>query len=207
MGNAFKVEVVPTGLTNKQLENVEDYTISFELEVVEGYNVYNAKELGYMDNRANGAEADAWNAFKKANNLASDYFPTNLIFHKNIDITVNDLPGYFFYTAEELNKSDSDYNRALGSMKDYVDIYFRNLEENQTFNILGNYYKLSAETLKEVVRDEGQITPEGEVISHASLFRMEGSETGSSSIQNLNMIGNAPRVEIILKLEDKFLLK
>ena len=85
---------------------MEDYTISFEFEVVEGYNVYNAKELGYMDNRTNGAEADAWNAFKEANNLASDYFPTNLIFHKNIDITVNDVPGYFFYTAEELNKSD-----------------------------------------------------------------------------------------------------
>lgn len=92
-------------------------------------------------------------------------------------------------------------------MKDYVDIYFRNLEENQTFNILGNYYKLSAETLKEVVRDEGQITPEGEVISHASLFRMEGSETGSSSIQNLNMIGNAPRVENNIKAGGQILIK
>ena len=60
---------------------MEDYTISFEFEVVEGYNVYNAKELGYMDNRTNGAEADAWNAFKEANNLASDYFPTNFVVH------------------------------------------------------------------------------------------------------------------------------
>ena len=64
VGSAFKVEVIPTGLTNKQLENVEDYTISFEFEVVEGYNVYNAKELGYMDNRTSGTEADAWKAFK-----------------------------------------------------------------------------------------------------------------------------------------------
>lgn len=207
VGSAFKVEVIPTGLTNKQLENVEDYTISFEFEVVEGYNVYNAKELGYMDNRTSGTEADAWKAFKEANNLASDYFPTNLIFHKNIDVTVNDIPGYFFYKAEELNKSDSDYNRALGSMKDYVNIYVRNIGDNQTFNILGNYYKLSAETLREVVRDDGQITPEGEAISHASLFKIEGSETGSSSIQNLNMIGNAPRVENNIKAGGQILIK
>lgn len=207
IGSAFKVEVVPTGLTNKQLENVEDYTVSFEFEVVDGYNVYNAKELAYMDNRTSGAQADAWKAFKEANGLDATFAPTNLIFHKNIDITVNDLPGYFFYSAAELNSGDSDYDKALGSMKDYENIYQRNLAENQTFNIFGNYYKLSIETLREVVRFDGKLSGEAGTNSHTSLFRIEGADNANASLQNINMIGNAPRVENSIKAGGTILIK
>ena len=200
IGNSFKVEVLADGLKEKDI-------MTFTFDVIDGYNVYDAKELSYIDNRTSGDEAAAWKAFKVENNLDENYKPTNLILHTNINITANDVPTYFFYTKDELSKSDSDYERALGSMKDVKNFYFRDLKDNEEFNLYGNYFSLSIETLKEVVRERGKITEEGTVISHTTLLRFEGSEKAHVTLQNTNFIGNAPRVENTIKAGGQICMK
>ncbi len=195
LDKTFTVSVVPTGLTEKQLANIEKYTTIFTVNVIDGYNVYFAKELAYLENRTSGDESNAWKEFKEANGLRIDLEPANLILQNSLEVKETDLPKYFFYQESELSKSDSDYERALGSMKDFKSIYLKSVEANEEFRILGNYFTLSFASLKEIVREREQITPEGEVISHSNLFRFEGHADGYVCMEDLNVIGNAPRVE------------
>ncbi len=199
IGGTFTISVVPTGLTDKQLADVEKYTTVFTVNVIDGYNVYSGIELAYMENRTSGDEATAWTEFKIAKGLDLDYQPANLILQKSVEVKGQDLPTYFFYQESELSKSDSDYERALGSMKDFKSIYMKIVEANEEFKILGNYFTLSFETLKEIVRERDAITPEGEVISHSNLFRFEGDASGQVIMEDLNVVGNAPRVENSVK--------
>lgn len=199
IGKTFVVIVCPTGLTEKQQANVENYITRFTINVVDGYNVYSALELAYIENRTSGEEAEAWNNFKIKNGLSLDYHPTNLILQKSLEVKTEDLPEYFFYQENELSKSDSDYERALGSMKDYKSIYFKTVSANEEFKIIGNYFTLSFESLKEIIRENNSITPDGEVISHSNLFRFEGDGSAQVVMEDLNIIGNAPRVENSIK--------
>ncbi len=194
LGFTFRVSVVPQGLTDKQLANIADYTTTFECKVIDGYNVYTGLELAYLENRTSGGDADAWKAFKAEKGLKVDYAPSALVLHTNIELTAADMPGYYFYTKEEVAGA-SDATRAEGSLKDYYNVYLRNMEEDQNFSIEGNYFTLNTQKVREVVRENGNITPEGQVISHATLFRFEGAQSGKVELNNANLVGNAPRAE------------
>lgn len=216
VGETFKIEVVPTGLTEKQLTNVQNYTMVFEnFVVVDGYNVYEAKELAYVEYRTiNDKDCDtAWDAFKDANGFDKDYHPANVILHTNIEITASDVPSIFFYTQDEINSfGDSVKNKenAVGSMKDWYDLYMRDLGENESFALLGNYYTLSTEHLREVVVDTDNYgTPTGDVnlISHATLIKIRGAATATSKMANLHVIGNAPRTDNEVKSGGQILVK
>ena len=207
IGQSFQISVLPKGLTEKQLENKEKYTVNYEFDVVDGYNVYTPKELAYLENRKSGNEADAWNAFKTENGLQLDFYPHAFIFQNDIVLTAKDVPSYFFYQEHELSKSDSDYERALGSMKDWMDFYIRELVDDEELHIYGNYFTLDTQSFKEVVRGDNKIVAEGEVISHATLIKLRGAETATSSIEGVNIIGNAPRVENVIKSGGQIFMK
>lgn len=207
LNKKIKVQIIPNNLTDKQKENIDKYTMEIEVEVIEGYNVYNEIELAYIENRTSGDDAEAWKLFKQNNGLNVDYSPKNIILHNNLLLTKDYVPNYYFYQASELSKGDSDYNRALGSMKDFKNMYCRNMNENEEFTLQGNYFTINSSQFREVVREDGKITTEGEVISHATLMRFEGNETGKSTINNLNIIGNAPRVENVIKSGGQIFVK
>lgn len=206
-GKIFKIQIIPNDLTDKQKENVSKYTMEVEVEVTSGYNVYNELELAYMENRTSGQDAEVWKQFKQANGLDVDYAPEKLILHSNIALSKESVPSYYFYQENELNKSDSDYNRALGSMKDYKNMYLRQLGANETFTLEGNYFTINSSSFREVVRESNKITPEGEVISHATLMRFEGEGSGKAYVNNVNVIGNAPRVENAIKAGGQIFVK
>ncbi len=215
IGKKFRVEIIPTGLTAKQKENIAKYTVKLEGTVTDGYNVTNAKELSYIDNRSaidylknrESAEEKAWDEFKTTYELDKNLHPKNLIIHNDITLTKDDLPGLFFYKEEEVSKADADYDRVIGSMKDFYDFYHHYVLENDEFHIYGNYYTINSKSLKEVVRESGKITPEGEVISHATLIRFGGAATGNTSIEDTNLVGNAPKVENVVKSGGQILIK
>jgi len=194
----FKITVVPTGLTEAQQKKIENYTTSVECVVIKGYNVYTALDFAYLEHRTDDADSQAWNAFKLANGLDANFKPSTMILQSNIHITYNDVPSHFFWSSEEL-KGASDADRALNSMKDYKNLYRRDLTENETFTVIGNYFTVDISAIKEVVREKGNITPEGEVISHASFLRFEGPSTSRVELESLNLVGNAPRVEDAIK--------
>ena len=224
VGETFKVEVVPTGLTEKQQQTVKSYTMSFEFDVTEGYNVYSTKELAYIDNRVKNTGGTSWNEFKKANNLDINYNPSKIIMHTNLKLNAADLPAAFFFQENEVSKTDPDYDRyeeiknedgtvtkkyigVVGSMKDHVDIFNRTLAAKEEFGIEGNYFTLDFSGIREVIRENNKPTNKGELFSHSQIFRIDGSEDSKFSLRNLNIIGNAPKEENSLKAGGAILIK
>ncbi len=198
IGKKIKLEVYPEGLTESQLEELKDFSVSYEIEIVKGYNVYDIKELSYFDKRDDDA-GKAWDKYQEENGLDKDANYTALILHTDLNVTMNDIPSYFYYTEAEVSKSDSDYNRVIGSLKDRMDIYQRKNDKGENFALYGNYFTIDASTLTEVVRESGEITPEGQVISHTGLLIFEGSEESDALIRDLYLVGNAPRIENAIK--------
>lgn len=207
INKGFKVVITPEGLTENQLPDKDDYTVSFTFDVVDGFNINSPKELAYLDNGKNPETSEAWSNFKEANGLQLDYYPNNFILHKNIFLTKDDVPAEFFYSETEVNKSDSDYARVVGSMKDGLEFYERNLLESEEVHLFGNYFTIDTSNFKEVVRENGMITAEGRVISHTSLIKFSGASSGCASIENLNVVGNAPRVENAIKAGGQIFVK
>ena len=204
INQAFRVTVVPQGLSEKQQQNVEDYTVQFEFMVSDGYNAYSALDLAYIENRGTGnsTSGDEWVNFKKEKGLDVEYAPAGIYLHDNIEVTVKDVPQYFFYTKEEVAGA-VDAARAEGSLKDNKNIYLRYMEKDEIFMLHGNYFTISAASIPVVVRENEQVTEEGAVISHTTFLRFEsatdGEVKGTAVLSSLNLVGNAPRVEDAIK--------
>lgn len=212
IGNSYKVEVTPDGLTDTQKEpqNISKYVKTFECDVIDGYNAYTALDLAYVEARNDASAAEsAWKEFKTEKGLDLNYCPNAIILHDDIKVTAEDVPAYFFYTADEVSRLDADYDRVVGSMKDYEYFYLRNYSANanETFSLYGNYFTIDNSSLREVVRENGKITTEGEVISHSAMFKFEGDETTHITFNSINIIGNAPRVENAIKGGGQILIK
>lgn len=208
IGHNFQVEVYPDKLSEEQLASVEKYTKSVKFRVIEGYNAYTSLDLAYIENRNDNTDAaKAWKAFKEEKGLDLELNPGNIIMHGDIEVKEQDLPSYFFYTADEVSTLDSDYHRVIGSMKDYEDMYHRVIGENEEFRLIGNYFKLDCSSLSVIVRENGKITAEGTAISHSQLFKFKGSEKGTGRFENLRVVGNAGRTENALLSGGLILIK
>lgn len=203
----FTVSLTPYGLTNRQKENLARYVISFNVKVVDAYNIYSVYELAYLENRTEAQNGNCgsiqllnnafWTAFKEEHDLLLNYNPSKFVLHTNLTINETTIPSGYFYSDETISKLDSDYSRTFGSLIDDSEIFFRITAQDEEFKFYGNYFNIDCSTLREVQREWNEITPEGEVISHATLFRFEGE--GSVEMVNLSITGNAPRVENTIK--------
>ena len=206
---SLKVVMTPRGLTERQQEeeNLSLYELVYNVLVINGYNVYDALDLAYLESRPSGNLTQCgsltldyysfWQTFKAEHNLDVNYHPSTLILQDNITITGNDIPSGMFYGDDILSPLDSDYERTKGSLIDYSDIYKINVLENETFSFYGNYFNIDCSSIREVQRERNAITPVGEVVSHATLFRPMGP--GSFNMENMSISGNAPRVEDTIK--------
>lgn len=197
VGKTFKVKVYPRFLT--VLQDVADYAIDYEVTVVDGYNVYEAWELLYMDNSTDAVCYNNyfhfWDEMKAEKEIT--YSPNALIIQADLTLTAEDLPASFLWSDadEGLAPSDSDYNRTKGSLKDHATLFFHSIEENGEFHIYGNLFSIDTSAIPVVVRENDNITAEGMCISHAQLFYIYSNTTSESSIENLSILGNAPKVE------------
>lgn len=210
IGKTFKAKITPEETTKN---------VSMTFEVVKGYNVYKVEELSYFDNRASSGNpgGEAWYAFKKAKGLRTDYAPETLIFHEDLKLTMKDIPNYFYYDEadSDLKKSDPDYERVIGSMRDRIFLYTRAFGDNvHDFTIYGNYFNLDCSALAPIVRTEGQISQEGDIpVSHSVVFYSDPKTSleaginendvvgkfGSFTMRDLKIFGNAPRSENAVK--------
>ena len=208
LGKYFQVEVYPDKLSEEQLQDLAKYTQKIKFKVIEGYNAYTALDLAYIDNRQVAqlnnedkeyakklASVDAWKEFKEEKGLDLEFIPANVIMHNDIEVKNSDLPAHFFYSEDEVSPLDPDYNRVVGSMKDYEDMYQRVVGENEEFKLIGNYFKLDCSALSVVVREDGKVTAEGRAISHSQLFRFDGHAEGDVLVENIRVVGNAGRTE------------
>ena len=194
VGKKFTVSVCPGGIPDA---DVAEFTKSIEVEVVDGYNVYDAKELGYFDTREANSDEDAftkedgqrwvckWAEFKTANGLDPNYRPAALILQKDIKVTTADLPSNYFYTKAEATAINDA--RAEGSLYDWAYLYEHTTNTDVTVD--GNYFELNLSEIPLVTREDEKDTPVGGVISHSAAFK--AIRGNNIKFQNINMSGNA----------------
>ena len=194
VGKTFTISIAPGGVS---ADRVASLTKSLTVEVVDGYNVYDAKDIGYFDTREQDFTGDGptmendqkwackWAEFKTANGMRNDYFPKALIFQKDIKVTTADLPANFFYTTQEANALND--SKAAGSLVDSTYLYERTIEGDITVD--GNYFELDLSEIPLVKRERCKTTETGKVISHSAAFKaIDGNDV---TFRNINMTGNA----------------
>ena len=196
VGKTFTISIAPNGV---DASKVAALTKTITVDVIDGYNVYNAKELGYFDTRPQDSIEDTpvmeddkdwqvkWPEFKTANNMNPDYHPAALIFQTDIAVTPSDLPANFFYTAEQAAALND--TKAAGSLVDYTYLYERTIPGDIT--VEGNYFDLDLSAIPLIKRDRQKTTPEGGVIGHAAAFKAIAG--GDINFRNINMTGNAKK--------------
>ena len=199
VGKTFTISIAPNGV---DASRVAALTKSLTVDVIDGYNVYNAKELGYFDTREADSQIDAkmteydtlwtckWTEFKTANNMDINYHPASLVFHNDIEVTVEDLPSCFFYTKEQATAlSDS---KAEGSLMDYTFLYERTISGDSV--VEGNYFALDLSKIPLIKRERYKTTEVGNVVGHSAAFKAVAANS-NITFRNLNMTGNAPKAK------------
>ena len=194
VGKTFTISVAPGGV---DASRVAALTKSITVDVVDGYNVYNAKELGYFDTRPQDSIEDTpvmeddkdwqckWEEFKTQNGMDASYHPAALIFQTDIAVTKDDVPANFFYTAEQAAKLND--TKAAGSLVDYTYLYERTIAGNVTVD--GNYFALDLSAIPLIVRERCKPTEVGAVVGHSAAFKVIGGD--DIEFRNINMTGNA----------------
>ena len=194
VGKTFTISVVPGGIDESRKANL---TKSITVDVIDGYNVYDAKELGYFDTRGENDTIDnhimegdvtwqcKWTEFKAANGMRNNYTPAALILQKDIKVTVNDIPSNFVYTAAEAQALGD--TKAAGSLRDWMYVYERTTAGNAIID--GNYFALDFSEIPLIKRERFKTTNPGEVVGHAAMFKLING--GDILVRNVNMTGNA----------------
>lgn len=205
----FKIEV---SLDDTRYSDV----LTFEFTVVDGYNVYNAKQLSIIDNRNQG---NKWTNFLGSEYLGKTLNPASVVVHGNITITKNDIPTIHFYKESDVNPGDLDYGvyddstiegrkKVIGSLKDtqgsddegYRYIFSRDVANGTSFTLHGNYFTFDLSQMPLIVREDGAINSTGKgVNSHVAVFSLWGDYsapvTGSAEVRNIRWYGNAKKSE------------
>ena len=207
VGNKFQIKMLPFGMTDEEKAIITERV--FEFEVVDGWNAYSAKDISLIDNMN---EKGKWTEYKTANNIDVNLNVSSIILHDNITLKDSDLPASQFLGSDEVKESDSDYDLALGSLKDshstdYGFIYYRKIADGETFTFEGNYFRLSAENLSKIVRQEvdgvRKPTTAGQAITiHTSLFGFAGDISsavkGQGYFRNVHLMGNTQKSDDVL---------
>ena len=211
VGSQFKLTVRPGGLTEAEKAKAEN-SVTVEVKVSEGYNVYTAKELAYAndvnflkDDRQGNDDiiADingAWKAFRRANGLDETYLAPAIFLQADIKLTTEALPSEFFFTAAE----SEGHPEWVGKLKDATEFYVRyaryNFGTNEepkvlpyTFN--GNYFHIDT---SEVPLGVDNLSYKDNV-SHSTIFKTvlreasDVEEIVNVTYKNCSYYGNSPR--------------
>ncbi len=169
----FEVKVDADKTYYRVDEHVEP--VSFKFEVVDGFNVYTAKQLSAFDNsvKFNDSTKSYWDDIKASEGL-TDVDAKGIVLQADLTITNSDLPSEFFVTEAAVNQYatnahsdleayvnfyktyDPSFDEAkakaqlTGSLYDCVSVFTRNTTEDTHFNFEGNYFKVDASTISQV---------------------------------------------------------
>lgn len=170
IGKSFTIYTRPKEIKE---ENIEKFTKSFTVTVVNGYNIYEAYELNYITNYSSEFELTTLypNDTRSQLQVVADFLayeknatiPNNInavVIHNHLNITPNDLPREYFI---DLNRSND--------FIDYLSVYWRNTtESNPHFTIHGNYFTISTSELPCVVAEGAN---QDNSLSNSQLFRFD----------------------------------
>ncbi len=197
----FKLSVKPAG--NFQYTGS---AVECEVSVVDGFNVYNARQLSVVDNGADADRGNPWADIKEAEGLTG-VNPAAVILHNDILMTAEDIPTSLTYTLSEdvtyYREADAatKANPVKGSntfIYDKVDIYNRVMRAGESFKIYGNYFNIDLSQMPLVASFANEYSGDYESDgSNAQLFRVNGegtidvAPTSQFAVENINVKGNA----------------
>ena len=201
IGGQFKLTVMPGGLSEEEQANPNNSKF-VEVKVNDGYNVYSENELAYFNDvnfldsdRQSNHPADvnaAWKAFRVDNDLNETYVAHGIYLQKTLEITKDNMPSKFFYTAEEVGGHD-DW---VGKMKDCSDIYCHYADG---FEFNGNYFHVDTRQVPVAIDDPDLGYDDN--VSHSTLFKVAYNQVLSErtikevSLRNCSYFGNGVRGE------------
>ncbi len=177
----------------------QDQAITYTLNVVDAYNVLEAKDVFALDNCKWSfySTQDKMRTYKTENNIPD---AKGLVFQNDITFNKSDLPSHFFWGDEATAES------VKGSYKDWQGLINYYFEEPETVNVFGNAHKFmlndsstdeDAFPLITTDSQQGEIQQTGKPISsHASIFYTTVPNTGVETedcvlnIQDLEFSGN-----------------
>ncbi|MCD8206022.1 MAG: hypothetical protein LUD29_05360 [Clostridia bacterium] len=174
VGERFEITVTPSAFERDFVATPIE-SASITVLVCDGYNVYDAIDIGHMALVEEGADLsgdftgdpsrhvfwneetdsfeyvtyyELWRDFLKEKGESDDELkPCNGIYlHGDILITSDDIPERFFVSQKEADFWGVDYDEMVGSVRDYSFIYSHYMTDDFTFN--GNLFKIDCSTLK-----------------------------------------------------------
>ena len=189
---------------------------SVTVSVIDGYNVYEGKDLAVIENSSIPERIETFAALKEEKGL-TDVNTKAVVFQRDVRLTASDIPSAFTYTV----KKPFSYYEGSGADKKVVASYeertflrdltfgnttflfLRELAGNESFSVIGNYYSLDLSEVPLVASfDSEEGVGYGSDYSNASLMKICGTDesvksdfTVSGRVENLNVIGNANRSE------------
>ena len=194
IGNTFKFEITKSGVNG---------TITIEVQVVDGYNVYTADDLSVINNakdKTTNVEVRGW-ADKKNGTKYAGLEVNAVVLQKSIKIMKENLPADFFYTESDDTAALRDLTNLSipGSMKDGDGngtggngraVYDRILGKDETFSIYGNYFNIDYSALPKCVLEsghekgvkyiEGDASQDALITTHVTMFMFAGNEKDAS---------------------------
>ena len=180
IGKTFKIVTAPKDADNKTKELL--------VKVVDGYNIYDAKELNYITNFEEDLDGGDYAFYKDENGneygqltavknfLASkgmEYKNINsAVLHGNINVTEKDLPPEYFFTYEKNGVEKK-------GLLDYFSVYNRNFNNanGESFTLYGNYYSVYSYNLPCVV--EKGYANNTDDFSNSQLFHFRGRNSNA----------------------------
>lgn len=199
IGHTFRVRVTAANIAEGYAESACSFTA--ELSVIDGFNVYTAKELSVFDNHNSG-----YDAMKQALGLPSEV--NGVVLQNNIQITADDVAQNLLWSESD-NISSIQQNtdqEIIGTPKDSSGsgIYYREMTENGEFNFVGNYFSVDLSQFPKMVvegsngNQGGVNVAEGEIMtSHFSTFYVTNvsantqfTEETALNFKNVYFIGN-----------------
>lgn len=219
IGERVRVELSLTDY-NKDAFGRDISPIEFTFKVEDGWNVYDALDLGRMNLVQDGftatgyARAQSQNIFydSESQSYVRVFYPTlwkefleengrtdlqpvkALFLHNDIAITTDSLPEEFFVTEVAQD------HYAYGSLRDFALIYGHYLQDDD-FTINGNYYQIDSSALP-LGKSDGNSdslkifeSSNNAIAGHSTLFnfygKLDNTTTARGHIKNLNTIGNS----------------
>ncbi|MBE6536789.1 MAG: hypothetical protein E7673_02425 [Ruminococcaceae bacterium] len=173
IGKTFKIVTRPA--SNLGVDEA-DATCEHVVTVVDGYNIYDAKELNFITNDTDAEfglddefkQVEIVDAFLAANGLTRPEKLAGVVLHGDIVLTKNDIPAGYITPASA--------GTAAGYLYDFMMVYRHMVTKDvPTFSIYGNYYTIDSKNLPKVPPKDDAYNGDG--ISNTALFMFTVDQT------------------------------
>ncbi len=196
VGKKYQITVQPEQMTTPATYS----PITFEVEVVDGWNVYDEYNLSRIDNSTTALAGEisssaVWADFKQTHGVGSEATKA-IVLHRDMLLTKEHIPAEYIW--------GSDAGEHAGSLKDSKSLYTRAVpyDDPDGFKIHGNYFTI--ETLNEGANAFPLVTntTHDGFFGHSALFGFGGDNhhkpadyyhQGKVEINDLYLVGNSQK--------------